>query len=426
MLASGENNSSSYSEYKEVWKWFIYRLIVNLSIENNLRLFLEDDNFDSFVACVNAPKKQENRLGWMSIFPKMKRGSIEVEGGIEVIKGKLGLDFEWEEGDSARIKFSKLVRKADELFQYLKPNDYSEQKICILFDELELSIGNRKQYTKDSELIRDLIFAIAELNILSINKKLPVSIIAAIRSEVLSSLPITGAELNKRVEDFGLPVEWSLPTDGVSNHPLLDIIKKRLKVSEKYAGLQYNDSSNELWNRYFPGQIENHKAANYILHQTWFRPRDVVRLLSLCQELYPNENDFNNKVFRAIRQKYSERCWIEQVEELRVKFSVEEIEGIKKLLMGISSPFSFHQITLLADARKKEHISLKAMIDKFGLGEILSQLYKVGIIGNSGERIRFEFRGDRDLLLDQDMKIHDALWNHLSVRSNKTSNKKYL
>ncbi|WP_286145085.1 hypothetical protein [Bacteroides caecimuris] len=52
---------------------------------------------------------------------------------------------------------------------------------------------------------------------------------------------------------------------------------------------------------------------------------------------------------------------------------------------------------------------------KHKLADILRSLYNVGIIGNAGKRVRLSFRGDDGLLLNQDMKIVDPLWKHLSI-----------
>jgi hypothetical protein len=49
------------------------------------------------------------------------------------------------------------------------------------------------------------------------------------------------------------------------------------------------------------------------------------------------------------------------------------------------------------------------------MGDILSVLYRVGIIGNTGERVRYSFRGDDELVIEGKMKIHDPLWNYFSI-----------
>ena len=46
---------------------------------------------------------------------------------------------------------------------------------------------------------------------------------------------------------------------------------------------------------------------------------------------------------------------------------------------------------------------------------LLSHLYNIGIIGNTGANVRYSFRGDDGLVIENRMKIHDPLWSYLSI-----------
>ena len=61
-------------------------------------------------------------------------------------------------------------------------------------------------------------------------------------------------------------------------------------------------------------------------------------------------------------------------------------------------------------------IVLFEQTSKKKLGDLLNHLYSLGIIGNCGDRTRFAFRGDNKLIVDYDMKVHDALWNHFAIK----------
>lgn len=415
ILADKEVDDSE--DYQEIWQWFIYRNIVKIVEDEKKIIFENDDNWKKFSTCIKAPKTGDEKSGLMSLLPKLKRGNIEIAGGIEVIKGKLYLDFDWEDNERTRVKFSNLVRQTDELFKRLTPTKGANQRLNILFDELELTLENTKQYSKDSRLIRDLMFAISDLNITSIERKYNLGFLAAIRSEVISSIGASGKELNKIILDFGVPVEWSMSGGNINNHPLLTLIIKRLETSKRFNGINETTSAEELWEEYFPEVIHNQLSQNYILHQTWHRPRDIVRLLGLCKDKNPNENSFTHQVFDSIKKEYSKQCWVEHVEELRTKLTAEETEGLRKIVLGIKSPFTLNEITLIVDQKKLLYKDVEDLMEKFKLGEVLSLLYKVGVIGNTGERVRFEFRGDNDVLLEKPMKIHDALWNYLSIEN---------
>lgn len=69
----------------------------------------------------------------------------------------------------------------------------------------------------------------------------------------------------------------------------------------------------------------------------------------------------------------------------------------------------------MCDEKRKMYSDIDVLLNKFKLGDVLSVLYRIGIIGNTGERIRYAFRGDDDILLDKKMKVHDPLWNYLAI-----------
>src|SRR5690606_16214865 len=155
----------------------------------------------------------------------------------------------------------------------------------------------------------------------------------------------------------------------------------------------------------------------YILHRTWYRPRDIIRLLTIAQQQFPNEPSFSHAVFDAIAKEYSTQSWIEHAEELRAILSEQEIDGIKKLLTSITCPFTFHEFLTVCDNKKLLYSDVEALFSKRKPADILSLLYRVGLIGNTGTKVRYSFRGDDELLLENNMKIHDPLWNYLSIET---------
>lgn len=400
----------SEEDFVNIWRWFFHRHLVNMIKFNSP--FEKNKEFEKYKSCVLAPKIGDEQSGITRFLPKLKKGNVELEGDFELIKGKLGLDFEWINKSSKQVKFSSIVKQADELFKKLKP---SNRRFYIFIDELELTLGKQKQYNKDIRLIRDLLIAINSINNLCRKNKYPVYFLTAIRSEVLTAIPASGKELNKIVTDFGITLNWHQAGGSVANHPLLQIINKKIQTSEKSSNLPMTESVEELWKKYFTRSYQNKPIYQYILHQTWYRPRDIVRMLSIAQQQFPHEAKFSHTVFDAIRKEYSIQSWVEHTEELRAKYTEQEIEGVKKLFYGIECPFSLHEITIVSDNRRKIYTEVDELLTKYRLGDILSTLYKIGLVGNTGERVRFAFRGDDDILLDKKMKIHDPLWNYLSI-----------
>jgi hypothetical protein len=139
--------------------------------------------------------------------------------------------------------------------------------------------------------------------------------------------------------------------------------------------------------------------------------------LKLAKEKRPNENQFSQLTFDASRKEYSSGCWTELCEELSVKYSVLDIQGIQDLLMGIDTPFDKNDFSILMTKKQFDYESVEKLALSKKVGDILTDLYRLGIIGNSGKNsMRFSFRGDDNILIDKPMIVHEALKNYLSIK----------
>lgn len=413
-IALKNDDLENDDDYVNIWHWFLHRHLIKAIKNKTSCYFIKDQNWEKYEKCVTAPKLGDEQSGVTHLFPKLKKGNVELEGEFEVLKGKIGLEFEWENKGSKQVKFSNIVKQANELFKKLNP---CNGKIFIFVDELELTLGKQKQYQKDIRLIRDLVVAINDFNNLSRRLQFPVHIVTAIRSEVLTSIQSSGKEINKLISDFGVILNWHQALGSTKDHPLIKIINKKIQTSEQLFNGKPTENQEELWGKYFPGQLMGKTAQEFILHQTWYRPRDIVRLLGIAQQQYPNEGRFSSQIFDSIRKEYSTQSWVEHTEELRTKYTENEIDGIQRLLYGIKCPFNLHEISVTSDKKREHYTQVDSLLKHHRLGDILSLLYKVGIIGNTGQKVRYSFRGDDELIIEKNMKVHDPLWNYLSIES---------
>ena len=112
------------------------------------RLFKDDKNWVKYKSCVLATNIDNNESGLNRLIPKLKRGNIEVSTETNVLKGKLGLDFEWGDKEHKTVRFSSIVKQVNTLFKKLVVSDNPE-RLYLFFDELELSFNTTKQYNND-------------------------------------------------------------------------------------------------------------------------------------------------------------------------------------------------------------------------------------------------------------------------------------
>lgn len=397
-------------DFETVWRWFIYRKIAAAIQENLAQPFQDNGSLASFLAIVSSEAlTKPEREGLMRLVPNIRKGNIEISQS-----PKLGLELEWDENGHAKVNFNDLVRRADQAFQALQPD---LGRLNIFFDELELNYGSNKQYQRDSRLVRDLIVSIERVNATAKSKGFPLCLYAAIRSEVLGAVESLGKEINKPIADFGSIILWNRPGLDASQQPILTIIEQRINNARSAAGLTTLNSI-DLWKEYFPREIDNKKAQVYILHNSWYRPRDVVRLLISIQDQYPNETSFILQGIEAVRKTYSTASWVEITEELKAKYKPNEIDGIKYIFYGFKQISSLTELAARAETVAQDHIETKQLLERVPIKEILKDLFRIGAIGNIDkrrDRMRFSFRGDDEILFDNDMFVHNALRAHLSI-----------
>lgn len=406
-----EENSDSYDndDYETVWRWFIYRKIASL-IQDGVSSFQDNANLSSFLALVGSEAlTKPARSGVIRLVPNIRKGNIEISKS-----PKLGLEFDWDENGRAKVNFNDLVRKADQAFLEL---DSNPRRLNIFFDELELNYASGKQYQRDARLVRDLIVSIERLNAVCKRKGFQICLYAAIRSEVLNAVDSLGKEINKPITDFGSVILWNRPGLTASQQPLLNIIEQRINNARQEMSLPIL-SSTDIWANYFPVEINLKLPQVYILHNSWYRPRDVVRLLISVQEQYPEEQSFILQGLEAVRKGYSNASWVELTEELKAKYKHEEINGIKYIFYGFRQISTFSEFSRRAEQVAAEHDETKKLLERKTIREILKDLYRVGVIGNidpRNDKMRFSFRGDDEILFEWNIFVHNALKAHLSI-----------
>lgn len=409
IIIDRSEDQKSQQDYDLVWSLFFHRFLVHAVLAYKFNLFEKNDIWKKYSQYVTGTENdREKRLIWRLV-PKLKKGNLE----LSVDPIKLGLEVEWQDEKTKTVTLAHVVRKLDELFKRLTP---SEGKLFIFIDELELSLGKRYLLERDAALIRDLITIVYKYNNIARENAFNVKLIAAIRSEVLHAISAFGKEINKLIHDFGNNISWHHRAEDQIAHPLIKMVIRKLASSEK----KYNPTSTlseiELWHKYFPQQIQEMESIRYMLHNSWYRPRDFVRMLSLAKKQFPKETMFSQYVFDGTRKKYSSDSWDEMIEELSVAYSPDEINAINRLFYGFKPYFYRRELVERVGELGGDYREIGILLGAKNIGNILSDLFKIGVVGNAEkDRYHFAFRGDPDILLDEKIMVHRALWPHFSM-----------
>lgn len=328
VVEKNTNTDNDFPKYLKPWKWFIHRQIAwraQQELKKGNPIFINDKNWELYNKCVSSLDSHEPKW-WQSLFPRVKKGNVKVECKTDFVNASVGLDLEWENKEEGLVKFNNLVDLADELFDKLTPTG---SNLYLFIDELELSYTSKRQFIRDVQIIKDLILTVYRFNSNFKRSGLPIKIICAVRSEVRHAIGAYGNEINKPLHDFGVVLKWQQSGGNASDHPLIKMINKRINTSEQALGVP-TSSQEQIWDKYFPKYVMNQDTKEYILRRTWLRPRDIIRMLNLAKDQFPEEESFTHQIFDAINKEYSSQSWEEMAEELSANYSSEEIDGIKK------------------------------------------------------------------------------------------------
>ncbi|MBU5461233.1 P-loop ATPase, Sll1717 family [Lachnoclostridium sp. MSJ-17] len=396
------------------WQLYLIKNIVFNLEKTEYGVFERNATWNNLCALLHATYgNNHSKRTTHTIIPKIKRGNVELN--IASI-AKISFDLEWSDPEKKCISFKSLADTVIQFFSELSP---IEDSIYVFVDELELSLKKCKQYERDIILIRDLVFAIQYLSETCIEKGFNVYFIAAIRNEVYKAVQSMGTEINKPIHDFGIQISWLQKGGDIRDNPLLQMLKKRIAVSEQNKNVE---SSKDIWKTYFAQEISNKKIYNYIINQTWNKPRDIIRLFSIIQKQFGEESFIDQRVFDAVKQQYSSESWEELVEALNANYTDKEIEGIRHVLTGISLPFSSKEFEDRIEKMSDSFFEVECL-KKRKASHIIRDLYDVGVIGNYGRFPRFVFFGDRDIDPLTKVTIHYPLINFFRASMNYSRSK---
>lgn len=396
------------SSYVLVWKTFLINQIITRASSGEYCVFQKTNNYRLLVSLLKCIYGESDASSL--VMPKIKKGSIELTANFaESLSTGLKLELEFN-AKKKRINYAKLSKKIYQIFSQLE-FDYSP--VYVLIDELELSIRNRYQFEKDVALVRDLIIAIDDMNALCSDKGMPIHIIAAIRSEVLRNIRSAGYELTKPIEDRGIEINWFQKGGNYIENQLLTIIENKIHASERMYG--FNHSLN-IWDEYFSKEINGEETRKYILNNSLYRPRDVIRLMSALHDQIGTAEKFTQETFDKAQQSYSELMWTEIKDELRLSYSEEEVEAIFTVLNRITMPFSYQSLLDRIKQLGTFYPRMPEMLNHERLTQVLNKLYELGIVGNTGRPMNFIFLGRPALDLLGMMVIHTPLRNYFAVQ----------
>lgn len=394
-------------DYEQAWRMYFYQTVVILSRSGKLSPFQNNIIWKEFVELIESsmPKGYDNSLS----LPKIKKGRIELSK-----TPKIEIDFEITKNKKT-VNFSEYCKVCDSKYKELTADDC---KNIVFIDELEFRYLDDESSKRDVHLIRDLIVTTERINQINRTNGFNLSFILAVRSEVLYSVGSLGKEINKPLFDFGDVLVWHKYSTDKKSHPLIKILESRIFLSEKKFGIT---DHGDIWGRYFRGKFHGKDIREFAIDQTWYRPRDLVRLMGVLLKTFKDREFVVQRQFDEARKLYSSESWVEICEELSANLSQEEIEALARVLGRFKYPFNLKEFKAQIDDLAGIYSEVEKLERGNHVGDLLKKLYDVGVVGNyikakKGNKIpQYAARGNPRALLEEDFIVHPALKPYFST-----------
>ena len=399
------------SDFEYIWRWLFFKQIVNDNEYYGRNLFVDDDAWHQFERKVNQIKDPKNaRKIRLANKVKMSYTHKDVATMSEDIPA-IEVDFQKTESDNYQ-KFLLLIDEAEELLVKVTRTDIPYH---IFVDELEAYYGESEVFVRDLSMIRDLVFTVKRINTIFASCNMAkTKIICSVRSEILNAISrfIVPKEINKITAGFSVPLVWNYSNSSSYAHPIIQIILKRIAICSE---IEYDGKGLDIYKKWFPEQIHGMEPANYILNNSWCKPRDMVRLITSAQSsLHSGLSSFPQVVLDSSSKSYSTDSLQEIKEELRALYTAEEIDDIITCFTGYRTTFS------VRDIKNRIEENFKGSILDTKFRQVMEDLFRLGFLGNYlpiSQIYRWQHKGDSQVILTDEWRlfIHYGLHNALSV-----------
>lgn len=408
----------SQPDFSAMWRWHLFLQIVEDNEAHSGQLFVNDEAWETFSSIV------------LSLLPKGQKKRSHIGGGkivfgLPLLGGLINpqMEIALENNEVVTKNFYDLIDEMTDAFLSLTRTD---APYYIFLDELEAFYGDTEIFHRDLRLIRDLVLEAKAMNMLFYQAGMKkTKIICAVRSEIVNSINryIESKEVNKVVDGFDCPIIWDYNTTASFKHPIMEILLKRIELTEALNGA-VSENSESVQRRWFPETVNDSDPVCYILNHNWSKPRDIVRLISAAQDsLHFEATAFTQAVLESSLPKYSRNSLAELREELRALYSAKDIDDIFNCFTGFVDTFSLKQLQEQVATYFPHTVLSTRTLD------VLSDLYRLGIIGNVNpalHRYRWQYRGDERIILTGDwlITIHRGLRKALSTTDYKKTVKR--
>jgi hypothetical protein len=379
------NRIDALYDFKEVWKRILFVRVAKI---------LHDNGFSNAYTeyCLSTTK------GSSSIIDGLKKTlKVEVTIPLSILQTKIKFDPSVLSGNHeiSLVEFNKIAEQ-------LLSSECKSYRLYFFVDELVISNMNTTSdaYKARVALIRDIVRSCSLLNDFCVRESLDFHFICNLRPEIRTRLNEVDPEISKIMDGSDVFLSWN-------RESLLDILKQKV-MNGAPEGVRVDIE------RFLPKKITfgQHSSdfTKFLLNNSWYKSRDVVRLLKVYAKINPNDVSITEEGVKRSLTEYARISAVELFEQVSVHYSPKIIEAIKDNVKQRNYRDANHFVD-----------ELGRRINNVDLAKMVQELYNVGVIGNvdtvDGQK-RFFWSHRQEEALDWEMGVivHPGLLNYFNIR----------
>lgn len=252
-----------------------------------------------------------------------------------------------------------------------------KNNIVLIFDDLD-EIDERVTETINYyALLKCMLESAKKLNLeFSSIKNGSAKIILLLRSDIIEGIHKYSSNSNKLTTEGDVRLYWIEKNHkNPEDHPLMELILYKIQNSiPEYSSLDRKT----LYRTIFPKQLNNKPILDFLLNNSFGRPRDIVQYLNLIRKNNPKALYFEPNFFKTSANEYSKWFYQELQNELSILKNKESILDGLRLVTDMRNPILYYmQIEEFLAKHKEDYPKI------VNLKQTIAQLYKYGVIGNS-------------------------------------------
>ena len=331
----------------KVWQVLVSSLLSNHLINAETNIF-GDPRFASLRPLIDEVPKS----ALVPEFPISLQVLAKLRAGGEVGDGllsKLNWDAEGQvRSDSQEIRtpVHALSQRFEQAFSQIR----TKKKHIIFVDGIDVKPAELSQ-EKFVHHLRAFVRSVLHLNenVLSqIKGGGFVKIVLLLRPDIFNQMGLQNQ--GAKVSDNSLVLSWESSTQQFKQFDLY-------RLSRDFLGRQSpkGSISGDAWDYYvspdvYGGRVREHENLSFLefLRYSWYRPRDIIRVLRMCQEkAVASENVIDRSLFERARQNFSGYLLSEVRDYWRFYFPDEDFALVQRFFMELRSEPDFTYLAFL-------------------------------------------------------------------------------